>query len=121
MRQLLEAAGSSKAVAGMYGDPGQPPAFLVVAGTYSTDDPDLLITSMAAGIQNSLGAENLTFVDQPAGPLGGLMRCAEHKPTAICIWAVDGAFGMNTLPEQDLTQAGATTARVREAVEIHSN
>lgn len=120
-RQQLEAVTSGRAVVGVYGDPGQPPAFMVMAGTLSAEDPDLVLTGMAAGFQNSLGPQELTFVDQPAGPLGGTMRCAQHAPMTTCMWAVDGAFGLNVVFEQDLAQAAATTVRVREAVEIHTN
>ena len=60
-------------------------------------------------------------MDQPAGPLGGTMRCAEHTPMTTCMWTVDGAFGMNMVFQQDLAQAAATTLRVREAIETHAS
>jgi hypothetical protein len=125
-RQLVDAARQQLAavtadpVVGMYGDPGQPPAFVIIAGTTTAGDPDLVLTGMAAGFQQSLGSQELTFVDQPAGPLGGPMRCAEHAPMATCMWTVDGAFGMNMVFQQDLASAAATTLRVREAIETHA-
>jgi hypothetical protein len=119
-RQQLQAL-SPDAVIGMYGDPGQPPAFVVIAGTTTTSqDPDLMLTGIAAGFQNSLNSQNIVFVDQPAGPLGGKMRCAQHSPMVTCIWSVGGAFGMNMMFEQDLTKGAATTLRVRDAIETHS-
>ena len=118
-RQQL-AAVTSDPVVGMYGDPGQPPAFVVIAGTTTAGNSDLVLTGMAAGFQQSLGSQELNFVDQPAGPLGGTMRCAEHSPMATCMWSVDGAFGMNMVFQQDLAQASATTLRVREAIETHT-
>jgi len=109
-------------VVGMYGDPGQPPAFVVIAGTTTSGDPDLVLTGMAAGFQQSLGAQGLEFVDQPAGPLGGTMRCAQQTPMTTCMWTVDGAFGMNMVfQQQDLAQAAATTLRVRDAIEVHAS
>jgi hypothetical protein len=126
-RQLVDAAKQQLAavtpnpVVGMYGDPGQPPAFVVIAGTTTSGDPDLVLTGMAAGFQQSLGAQGLEFVDQPAGPLGGTMRCAQQTPMTTCMWTVDGAFGMNMVFQQDLAQAAATTLRVRDAVEVHAS
>jgi hypothetical protein len=126
-RQLVDAAKQQLAAAtpnpvvGMYGDPGQPPAFVVIAGTTTSGDPDLVLTGMAAGFQQSLGAQGLEFVDQPAGPLGGTMRCAQQTPMTTCMWTVDGAFGMNMVFQQDLAQAAATTLRVRDAVEVHAS
>ena len=125
-RQLVDAAKqqlaavTSNPVVGMYGDPGQPPAFVIIAGTTNAGSPDMVLTGMAAGFQQSLGSQELNFVDQPAGPLGGTMRCAEHSPMATCMWSVDGAFGMNMVFQQDLAQAAATTLRVREAIETHT-
>jgi hypothetical protein len=120
-RQQLQAI-SPNAVIGMYGDSGQPPAFVVVAGTTTTSqDPDLVLTGIAAGFQNSLDSQNVVFVDQPAGPLGGKMRCAQHSPMVTCIWSVGNAFGMNMMVEQDLAQGAATTLRVRDAIETHSS
>jgi hypothetical protein len=109
------------AVIGLYGDPGQPPAFMVMAGSVpaASADPDLVISGFAAGFQGSLG-ENVEFVDQPAGPLGGKMRCAEHPAMTTCVWSVSGAFGVTMTFEQDLTTAAATALVVREAVETHS-
>jgi hypothetical protein len=126
-RQLVDAARqqlaavTSDPVVGMYGDPGQPPAFVIIAGTTTAGNPDLVLTGMAAGFQQSLGSQELTFVDQPAGPLGGTMRCAEHAPMATCMWTVDGGFGMNMVFQQDLASAAATTLRVREAIETHTS
>ena len=83
-RQLVDAARqqlaavSSNPVVGMYGDAGQLPAFVVIAGTTTAGNPDPVLTGMAAGFQQSLGSQELNFVDQPAGPLGGTMRCAEQ-------------------------------------------
>ena len=125
-RQLVDAARqqlasvSSNPVIGMYGDPGQAPAFVIIAGTTTVGDPDLVLTGMAAGFQQSLGSQELQFVDQPAGPLGGTMRCAQHEPMTTCMWTVDGAFGMNMVFQQDLAQAAATTLKVRDAIETHS-
>ena len=113
-RQQL-AAVTSDPVVGMYGDPGSRRRSSIIAGTTTAGDPDVVLTGMAAGFQQSLGSKELTFVDQPAGPLGGTMRCAEHSPMATCMWRVDGAFGMNMVFQQDLAQAAATTLRVREA------
>jgi hypothetical protein len=109
------------AVIGLYGDPGQPPAFMVMAGSVpaASADPDLVISGFATGFQGSLG-ETVDFVDQPAGPLGGKMRCAEHPAMATCVWSVSGAFGVTMTFEQDLTTAAATALVVREAVETHS-
>jgi hypothetical protein len=126
-RQLVDAAKQQLAavtpnpVVGMYGDPGQPPAFVVIAGTTTSGDPDLVLTGMAAGFQQSLGAQGLEFVDQPAGPLGGTMRCAQQTPMTTCMWTVDGAFGMNMVFQQDLAQAAAATLRVRDAIEVHAS
>lgn len=126
-RQLVDAARqqlaavTSDAVVGMYGDPGQLPAFVIVAGTTTAGSPDQVLTGMAAGFQQSLGSQELNFVDQPAGPLGGTMRCAEHAPMTTCMWTVDGAFGMNMVFQQDLAQAAATTLKVREAIETHAS
>jgi hypothetical protein len=126
-RQLVDAAKQQLAavtpnpVVGMYGDPGQPPAFVVIAGTTTSGDPDLVLTGMAAGFQQSLGVQGLEFVDQPAGPLGGTMRCAQQTPMTTCMWTVDGAFGMNMVFQQDLAQAAETTLRVRDAVEVHAS
>jgi hypothetical protein len=126
-RQLVDAAKQQLAavtpnpVVGMYGDPGQPPAFVVIAGTTTSGDPDLVLTSMAAGFQQSLGVQGLEFVDQPAGPLGGTMRCAQQTPMTTCMWTVDGAFGMNMVFQQDLAQAAETTLRVRDAIEVHAS
>lgn len=125
-RQLVDAARQQLAsvtenpVVGMYGDAGQAPAFVVIAGTTSAGSPDLVLTGMAAGFQQSLGSTELEFVDQPAGPLGGTMRCAEHAPMTTCMWSVEGAFGMNMVFQQDLAQGAATTLRVREAIETHT-
>ena len=118
-RQQL-AAVSPNPVVGMYGDPGQLPAFVIVAGTTTAGSPDLVLTGMSAGFQQSLGSQELNFVDQPAGPLGGTMRCAEQAPMTTCMWTVDGAFGMNMVFQQDLAQAAATTLKVREAIETHT-
>lgn len=126
-RQLVDAARqqlaavSANPVVGMYGDPGQLPAFVIVAGTTTAGSPDQVLTGMAAGFQQSLGSQELTFVDQPAGPLGGTMRCAEQTPMTTCMWTVDGAFGMNMVFQQDLAQAAATTLKVREAIETHAS
>ena len=126
-RQLVDAAKQQLAavtpnpVVGMYGDPGQPPAFVVIAGTTTSGDPDLVLTGMAAGFQQSLGAQALEFVDQPAGPLGGTMRCAQQTPMTTCMWTVGGAFGMNMVFQQDLAQAAAATLRVRDAIEVHAS
>ena len=121
LRQQLVATGSDNAVVGLYGDAGQQPAFLVAASTTAYDS-DLLLTGLAAGMQQSAGAEGINFVDQPAGPLGGTMRCATNGPAfTVCIWGVDGAFGMNMVYDQDLAGAAATTLKVREAVEVHAN
>jgi hypothetical protein len=121
LRQQLVATGSDSAVVGLYGDAGQQPAFLVAASTTSYDS-DLLLTGLAAGMQQSAGAEGINFVDQPSGPLGGTMRCATNGPAfTVCIWGVDGAFGMNMVYNQDLAGAAATTLKVREAVEVHAN
>ena len=126
-RQLVDAARqqlaavSANPVVGMYGDPGQLPAFVIVAGTTTAGSPDQVLTGMAAGFQQSLGSQELNFVDQPAGPLGGTMRCAEHAPMTTCMWTVDGAFGMNMVFQQDLAQAAATTLKVREAIETHAS
>jgi hypothetical protein len=109
------------AVIGIYGDPGQPPAFMVMAGSVpaASADPDLVISGFATGFQGSLG-ETVDFVDQPAGPLGGKMRCAEHQAMTTCVWSVSGAFGVTMTFEQDLTTAAAAALVVREAVETHS-
>ena len=126
-RQLVDAARqqlaavSANPVVGMYGDPGQLPAFVIVAGTTTAGSPDQVLTGMAAGFQQSLGSQELNFVDQPAGPLGGTMRYAEHAPMTTCMWTVDGAFGMNMVFQQDLAQAAATTLKVREAIETHAS
>ena len=126
-RQLVDAAKQQLAavtpnpVVGMYGDAGQPPAFVVIAGTTTSGDPDLVLTGMAAGFQQSLGAQGLEFVDQPAGPLGGTMRCAQQTPMTTCMWTVDGAFGMNMVFQQDLAKAAAATLRVRDAIEVHAS
>ena len=125
-RQLVDAARqqlasvSENPVVGMYGDAGAAPAFVVIAGTTNAGSPDLVLTGMAAGFQQSLGSQELEFVDQPAGPLGGTMRCAEHAPMTTCMWSVEGAFGMNMVFQQDLAQGAATTLRVREAIETHT-
>lgn len=125
-RQLVDAARQQLAsvtenpVVGMYGADGQPPAFVVIAGTTSGGSPELVLTGMAAGFQQSLGSRELEFVDQPAGPLGGTMRCAEHAPMTTCMWSVEGAFGMNMMFQQDLAQGAAATLRVREAMETHT-
>ena len=126
-RQLVDAARqqlaavTSDSVVGMYGDAGQLPAFVIIAGTTTAGNPDAVLTGMASGFQQSLGSEELHFVDQPSGPLGGTMRCAEHSPMTTCMWTVDGAFGMNMVFQQDLAQAAATTLRVREAIETHAS
>ena len=126
-RQLVDAARqqlaavTSDSVVGMYGDAGQLPAFVIIAGTTTAGSPDAVLTGMASGFQQSLGSEELNFVDQQAGPLGGTMRCAEHAPMTTCMWTVDGAFGMNMVFQQDLAQAAATTLRVREAIETHAS
>lgn len=121
LRQQLAAAGSDSAAVGLYGQPNQPnPAFLVAAST-TTYDTNLLLTGLAAGMQQSAGTQQITFVDQPAGPLGGTMRCADGQAFSVCIWGGEGVFGMNMVYGQDLAQAAATTLRVREAVEIHAS
>lgn len=120
MRQQMQGL-LPDAVIGIYGDPGQPPAFMVMAGSMPTAsaDPDLVISGFATGFQSSLG-QNVDFVDQPAGPLGGKMRCGEHPAMSTCVWSVAGSFGVNVAFEQDVTKAAATTLAVREAVETHS-
>ena len=124
-RQLVDAAKqqlaavTSNPVVGMYGDAGQPPAFVVIAGT-TTREPGHGAHGHGGRVPAVAGSQELDFVDQPAGPLGGTMRCAEHSPMATCMWSVDGAFGMNMVFQQDLAQAAATTLRVREAIETHT-
>jgi len=118
MREQMAATASADAVVGLYANPDQSPAFLVAAST-TTYDSELLLTGMAAGMQQS-AAQGVTFVDQPAGPLGGTMRCAETEGVTVCLWGVGGAFGMNMVYNENLADAAATTLRVREAVEIHS-
>jgi hypothetical protein len=60
-------------------------------------------------------------VEQPAGPLGGTMRCAEAAGFTVCMWGVEGPFGMNMVYGQGLVQSAVTTVRMREAVEIHAS
>jgi hypothetical protein len=118
MREQLAATASADAVVGLYGNPDQSPAFLVAAST-TTYDTEQLLTGMAAGMQESAPG-NVAFVDQPAGPLGGTMRCAETDGMSMCLWGADGTFGMNMVYNQNLADAAATTLRVREAVEKRS-
>jgi hypothetical protein len=118
MREQLAATASADAVVGLYSNPDQSPAFLVAAST-TTYDTEQLLTGMAAGMQQS-AAGDVAFVDQPAGPLGGTMRCAETDGMTMCLWGADGTFGMNMVYNQNLAEAAATTLRVREAVEKHS-
>lgn len=114
MREQLAATASADAVVGLYSNPDQSPAFLVAASTTTYDTEQLL-----TGMQQS-AAGDVAFVDQPAGPLGGIMRCAETDGMTMCLWGADGAFGMNMVYNQNLAEAAATTLRVREAVEKHS-
>ena len=121
-RQLASTAGTGEPAVGIYGDTGDPtPAFLVAAST--TDlDPELTLSGLALGMQQSAGAQQIDFQDQPAGPLGGSLRCAENGPTfTVCLWGVDGAFGINIVYGEALSRAAATTLRVRQAVEKHAN
>jgi hypothetical protein len=118
MREQLAATASADAVVGLYSNSDQSPAFLVAAST-TTYDTEQLLTGMAAGMQQSAPGD-VAFVDQPAGPLGGTMRCAETASMTMCLWGADGAFGMNMVYNQNLAEAAATTLRVREAVEKHS-
>ena len=126
-RQLVDAAKQQLAavtpnpVVGMYGDPGQPPAFVVIAGTTTSGTRTWCSRAWRPGSSSRWAPRSSTFVDQPAGPLGGTMRCAEHTPMTTCMWSVDGAFGMNMVFQQDLAQAAATTLRVRDAIEIHAS
>ena len=118
MREQLAATASADAVVGLYSNPDQSPAFLVAASTTTYDTEQLLI-GMATGMQQSAAGE-VAFVDQPAGPLGGTMRCAETDGMTMCLWGADGTFGMNMVYNQNLAEAAATTLRVRAAVEKHS-
>lgn len=123
LREQLESnpAGSGQAVVGLFGETSSPlPAFLVAATT-TDEDPELVLTGVAAGMQQSAGAQELDFVDSPAGPLGGTMRCAENGAQfTACLWGTEGAFGINIVYGEGLAEAAATTVRVRQEVEIHS-
>ncbi len=123
LRKQLESnpAGTGDAVVGIFGETTDPlPAFLVAATT-TDQDPELILTGVAAGMQQSAGTTQLDFVDKPAGPLGGSMRCAEStQQFTACIWGTEGAFGINIVYGEGVTKAAATTVRVRQAVEIHS-
>jgi hypothetical protein len=123
LRQQLESnpAGTGQAVVGVFGKASSPlPAFLVAA-TATDQDPELVLSGVAAGMQQSAGAQELDFVDSPAGPLGGRMRCAENGAQfTACLWGTEGAFGINIVYGERLAEAAATTVRVRQVVEIHS-
>ena len=69
------------------------------AGTTTVGNADLVLTAMATGFQQSLGSQELEFVDQPAGPLGGTMRCGAYEvaPTA------EGWLGWFTATEEGQT------------------
>jgi hypothetical protein len=121
-RQLqTNPAFSSDADVGIYGDSGEAlPAFLVAAST--TDlDPELTLAGLALGMQQSAGAEPIDFKEQSPGPLGGSMRCAQSgQQFTVCLWGVEGAFGINIVYGEAIGDAAATTVRVRQAVETHS-
>jgi hypothetical protein len=38
----------------------------------------------------------------------------------VCLWGVEGAFGINIVYGEAIGDAAATTVRVRQAVETHS-
>ena len=85
-RQLVDAAKqqlaavTSNPVVGMYGDPGQPPAFVIIAGTTNVRGARTWCSRAWRPVSSSRWASrSSTFVDQPAGPLGGTMRCAAAR------------------------------------------
>jgi len=92
-------ASYAKAKIGVYSHPGVPGPALVFIGLAAADDAviarELRTRSASQEVDAGfLGAGISNTTDVDAGPLGGVMRCADQAEISLCVWADRSSLGL---------------------------
>ncbi len=120
---VVSAAGRDP-VAVAYGAPGDPPLLVVGGRLGAFDDGATALRSITRTFAVSAfrsGTGPVRFADQPAGPLGGLTRCASVRvgaaPSAVCGWSDRDTVGIAVSPVRTQEQLAALLGRARVDLE----
>jgi len=123
-KSLALLPGASQTVGAVYGTPSKQDLVLVVAAKSFVADPKTELENAFSGSNvDSLKLTGITSI--PAGPLGGVAKCAKGKgggsPLSMCAWADEGSSGWVIWYFTSLSKAKAEFIKVRSQVEKKSN
>ena len=123
-KNLALLPGATQTVGAVYGTPSKQDLVLVVAARSFVADPKTELESAFSGSSvDSLKLTGITSI--PAGPLGGVAKCAKGKgggsPLSMCAWADEGSSGWVIWYFTSLSKAKAEFIKVRGQVEKKSN
>jgi hypothetical protein len=123
-KSLALLPGATQTVGAVYGTPSKQDLVLVVAAKSFVADPKTELDNAFSGSNvDSLKLTGITSI--PAGPLGGVAKCAKGKgggsPLSMCAWADEGSSGWVIWYFTSLSKAKAEFIKVRGQVEKKSN
>lgn len=112
-------------VALAYADPAGGGTLILVGGQLGlVDDGKAALRKATSAFAVSAfrsGTGPVPFTDQPAGPLGGMQRCARvavgGTPTAVCGWVDTDTVGLAVSPRRTPEQLADLLGRARVDVE----
>lgn len=104
------------------------PSFLFMGGYGDTLGAQFGISDFWKGMGNSQGAAVTNQTNEPTGPQGGSMQCAEvhvdslGKTLPVCVWADNSGFGAimdySRVGSSDLSGSASMTLAFRQAAEV---
>jgi hypothetical protein len=123
-QSLSKAPGGSQAIGAVYGTPAKQDLVMVLAARVFVIDPKKeLDKALTGSIVGDLKLTGLTSI--PAGPLGGVAKCAKGKaggaPLSMCVWADEGSAGRVIWYFTSLSKAKAEFVKLRSQIEKKSN
>ncbi len=116
--------GASQVVGSIYGTPAEQDLVVFVAAEAKVADPKQELDSAFTG--SNVDTLKLTGISSiPAGPLGGVAKCAKGigggTPLAMCAWADEGSSGWVIWYFTSLSEAKDEFVKVRSQIEKKSN
>ena len=123
-QRLALVPGASQAVGAIYGTPAKRDLVVVVAAKAFVADPKTDLDKVFTGSTvDELKLTNISSI--PAGPLGGVAKCAKGDaggaPLAMCAWADEGSTGWLFWYFTSLSKAEDQFVELRGQVEKKSN
>ncbi len=123
-KNLALLPGASQTVGAVYGTPSKQDLVLVVAAKSFVADPKAELEKAFTGSNvDSLKLTSIAAI--PAGPLGGVAKCAKGSgggsPLSMCAWADEGSSGWVIWYFTSLSKAKAEFVKLRGQIEKKSN